>query len=920
MNQESFEAIGGDRRTFAFVSSPRKWRTALLVGLLLVAPAFGNVTLVAAPAEGGERAISHRLGLGTSLLYAQRFDEAAIEFERILEIDPLHRDARMGLARAHFWSGRPRRATDALTPLMADTPDAEVVALYNEVAAATGDSLLALEAIRESVAARPDVPELQESKADLLVATGCFIPAIEILKDLYDTHPDSAKHGLALAHAYFTADRYPEAIDLYGRFLDVPGPYGVRAHLGLARTQLKERRVDESVEVLEALRTRAPDEPRVAIGLLQCWLADPEESETDPETLLADLASPEARRRIATDDEVREWLYVLVGQLVNLPLDDERSEAAEKLAEVVTFEEMTPAFTIARDALSDYAEEGPTLIQPDVEELTERIRAGDVERADVYEAANLLLLLYADESLVDVCDAALELQPNDIPIMLFRAEGLAIRPDYDKAADNYQAILDKLPECSKAHRGLARTYSWQRRFDKATDTYDELIELDATDMVMQREHARSLGWDKQLRDSLDAYDEAVEDLGETPPEEDWRHRLETERDAKRAYWWRRDQRALETYTELIEAEPTNLEARFDLAQIYANHRHWEEAAEQYHDILSIDARHRRARDALYKNALYHRPEVRFGFDWSRQRGRGGLLDIETARLTETFKQEIARRTDLSFTAVQMWHRFQHARRWQGVQRMGRYRFNEFQYMLRLDHTFDMKTHGHVAGGLAVLPGTKQEHRLIWDAALTHELTDWLNLTVGTQRQPWRKNVITVEQALNEEKVFLELFGEVDPWLDLWGRYSHSCISSGGAWLDSENYLRTPSNRLDELAWGANYRFSLFPRILQFEYSGFAWWFDREVPTYFSPSSFMTHLFRLGWRHYLNTDQYFEQKQLYYELGVTGSVDSQGVWGWGYDAALGWDICHHFGLEAKWSQARSTTYDAELLTFQLVSRF
>ena len=246
MKHEAFEAARGCGRAIR-IPAGRRWSAALLVGLLLTAPALLFAEPDPAPRAGEERPVAHRIGLGTSLLYAQRYDEAAREFEKVLESEPLHRDARLGLARAHYWSGRPRRAAEALAPLMADTPDAEVVALYNEVSAASGDTLLAMEAMQKSLAAQPDASGLLQSKADLLVSTGCFIPAIKLLNELFDKHPDSAAYGLALAHAYFTADRYPEAIELYERFLDEPGSAGVRANLGLARTHLKEHRVPESV-------------------------------------------------------------------------------------------------------------------------------------------------------------------------------------------------------------------------------------------------------------------------------------------------------------------------------------------------------------------------------------------------------------------------------------------------------------------------------------------------------------------------------------------------------------------------------------------------------------------------------------------------------------------------------------------------
>jgi len=886
----------------------------LLAGLVVAVIVTANThRALASPKKQitADASAETRLKLAMTLLYAHRYDEAIAEYEKVVAAEPSNRDARVGLAQALFWSGRPGRALKALEPTMATETDADVTALWNEILAASGNAVEAIKALQASVKAHPDKAEIGRSYANLLASFGCYGPAIKVLRQLTDKFPDSPGIALDLAHAYFTADRYPEAITLAYEYEQEGGLVGRRARIILTRSLMKTRRCAEAAEALNAIRQRDVDEPRAALGLLTIWVLAPEATDIAPQKCMSALTEADNRTRLHELDEVREWLFPLVGELVSHEPSEEHVAIARQLAQLLETDKDDPATRLCRESLIQFADEGPEAVEPNVEPLIAAIAAGDANRSTQLEVCNVLLALYAGEQLVTYCDASLGRDPDDISLELFRAEGLAVIPEYDEAEVAYTKVLDELPQCTKARRGLARTYSWFRQFERAEEVYTDLIERDPTDMIIRREAARSLGWDKQLTDSLDFYEESAEGLGDSPAEKTWADSLLLERQAKRAYWWNYKTEAVEHYKAFLENEPADLEARFDLAQIYAHNRHWEEAAEQYNKILDIDARHRRARDALYKNAIYHRPELRTEYQWTKEQGRGDLLDMETCRLTETLKQEIALRTDLSIINTQMWHRFD---------KFVRDTFDEYHLIARLDHRFNLKTWGHISSGLATLDGTHDENRWIGDFALSHEATDWLTVTLGGKREPWRRNWVTMKQGLDEERLFVRLAFDIDPWFDWFVEYGRSWIENGCWWRTPEDDIVTRRNALNEMLWGANYRFSLFPKILQFEYRGWGWWFTREVPTYFSPDPFFINNFRLAWRHYLNTDQYFEQKQLYYELAMTGSIDSDGVGGIGYDAALGWDLCHHFGVEAKWSQFCSSVYTSRMFYLSLVARF
>lgn len=873
-----------------------------------------------------------RVKFGTTLLYAQHYEEAIAEFRKALAQDPQHFEARFGLARAYYWTKRVREAIKVLQPLVTQHPTAEVTALWNDLAAASGDTLVALNAMTNALKQRPGDLKLWQSKTGLLTSSGCFRPAIKELHQLADKYPDNLEIKQQLAHAYFTADRYPEAIELYRQLIDTPPPIGREAQVELARIQIKAGYFSEAKNTLLAVMATDASEPRSYLGLITVWTLDAEVYQPDLDRFLKLLADCRLVARLTNTDTIREWMFKMLGDLMSRPANDERVKLARGLAEMLAAGKDTPCLQVAQQALQQYAKDGPPGVKPDLTSLLPSIKDGSLQRSAVYNLANLLLSLNAGGPLVQVCDAYLKLEPNDVAVMLLRAEGLATTAIYKEADQAYFDVLAKMPENTKAGRGLARNYSWYREFEKAYKSYEELIEQDPTDMVIRREYARALGWDKKLLRSLRAYDDAIDALGDDPASQTWKRMLTAERQAKHDYWWGYDTKARDEYMAAIDEEPANMEARFDLAQVYANNRHWEEAADQYTTILdSIDSRHRRARDALYKNHIYHEPELRVEYQWTKEQGRpdpgptryagdnpwtvrpghNNLVDIETCRLTETLKQEIARRTDLSLIETQMWHHFD---------KFKDSTFDEYQEALRLDHRFDLKTYGHITAGHTELDGTDEQDRFIGDFELTYKALDWIAVSVGGIRQPYRRNWTTLKEGIDENKFYVRLFGNVDPWLDWYVQFGRSWVDKGEWWANNQTCLVNHRNIYDELLWGANYRLSLFPKILQLEYHGIAWWYDHDVPTYWAPDVFNVHIFRVGWRHYLNTDQYFEQKQFYYEAGITMSVDNSGASGTGYDLGLGWDLCHHFGFEVKWSQTCSNVYDSSMFYLLLVSRF
>ncbi len=399
-----------------------------------------------------------RSKLGTTLLYAHKYDQAIAEFDKVLKSDPNHYDARLGMARAYYWTKRPREAAETLRPLVTQKPTPEVTALWNELAAASGDTVSALKAMDSALKERAGDLKLWEAKAGLLTASGSYAPAIKQLRELLKQNGDSVNIKLQLAHAYFTADRYPEAIEIYRNLMDDGPPVGREARTAMARIQLKACYLAEAKETLEKLMNAEPNDPRPYLGLVTLWILDRNLYPLDAEHLVKKLGESDLPDKLSAIDSVREWMFMMLGKLISLPADDTSLKLARGIAELLGENPETPTLRVCRQVLDQYAEDGPKAVKPDPEPFLASVRDGSLPRAEVYNLCHLLLALYAGEALVKVSDAYLELEPQDISVMLFRAEGLATTAQYADADEAYLAILDKMPENSKARRGLARNY------------------------------------------------------------------------------------------------------------------------------------------------------------------------------------------------------------------------------------------------------------------------------------------------------------------------------------------------------------------------------------------------------------------------------------------------------------------------------
>ncbi|NQU73091.1 MAG: tetratricopeptide repeat protein, partial [Candidatus Omnitrophica bacterium] len=168
--------------------------------------------------------------------------------------------------------------------------------------------------------------------------------------------------------------------------------------------------------------------------------------------------------------------------------------------------------------------------------------------------------------------------PRNIDARIGLADILSWQKKYDESIDEYKKALEIEPGNLEIKRKLADVLSWDKQYRKALDLYDEILG-EKEDVKVRLRKARVLGWMGEYEDSIREYEKLLE-VTDNP-------QIALEKRAKEAYWNNRVKHAISYYKELIEKDPQNVEAMFDLSQIYSYQSMWKEAIEEYKRILDV---------------------------------------------------------------------------------------------------------------------------------------------------------------------------------------------------------------------------------------------------------------------------------------------------------------------------------------------
>jgi len=468
--------------------------------------------------------------------------------------------------------------------------------------------------------------DLKRKLAEVLIWQKKYGDGIPLLEGVYNEDRNDHKAAGLLADACLWAGEYKKSIAIY-KELHAKFPQDKNITLRLAQALGYNKEYDAASLLLEELKKAYQDDD--AFKYAYATILESNQKFDEAKALYLELLNKrpddsDLKFRVAEicawtknyTDAIRYYKELLAGRMkgdaaLKKKLADALYWNREYKEAIKLYEEAGIAAAGDRVQFNNLA--GAYMATKEFEKALRAYKELLKEYPDDYEAAiGVVDLLYETGNKSEAEErlrAILKARSGDIKVMKRLAEVLAGSQKYDEAIRIFEKVLSANPEDRTAQLWLARLLSWQGSYKNALKQYDSIIAGYPDDIEAGREKARVLGWMRKYSKSMEQY--ALTAGRAASPQAPVR----LEAAAKGDYYKRFDIRGIRDYEKWIAAEPENLEALFDLGQLYSRQMRWEDAANSYNRILSMSPSHFQAKQAMGKVALYSKsPEAAAGFE------------------------------------------------------------------------------------------------------------------------------------------------------------------------------------------------------------------------------------------------------------------------------------------------------------------
>jgi tetratricopeptide (TPR) repeat protein len=411
-------------------------------------------------------------------------------------------------------------------------------------------------------------------------------------------------------------------------------------------------------------------------------------------------------------------------------------------------------------------------------------------------------------------------------VSLILAEFLAIQKKYDQAIIICRDVLSQEPANKDARLWLARFLSWDKQYDESLAVYDELIKNDPENFLYQREKARILGWSREFESSIQQYRETI-DIENINTDSV----IESEMKAKQNFFVFYDGRAIWHYKKWLEYEPKNMEALFELGQVYSRQMQWANAKDSYKKLLEILPSHDKAKQALDKiKVLSESTKLTVGYSFYEADSSSRTVDKRYSSVFVKAKVPLKENWYLNMMQDNTFFSFNN------VKQVYRHRAGVgLEYYQKPD--FWAKSYYKNS---LFSDGLKQTHN--FGSELNYRPDDpWL-INFSHQREDVIENYQTMASRLQRDNYKTRL--------------SYRADRKTALGIDYMNSQYTDDNNRNQFGTDIYYYILHEPKSLKLSYRHEQYGFDRTKTNYFSPKSFYNNSISLEWRHFLNKEEMF----------------------------------------------------------------
>ena len=315
----------------------------------------------------------------------ERFDEAAAQYERALELDPSEANVLYKLALVRFRGGREAEALDALNRAAALREGFwEAYFLRGAVFRALGGLDEAEADFLRALTLRPEAKRARKALIDLYIENRQTDKAMALVRDEIDANPEAPEPYLHLADVHAIAGRNADAIEAVGLALE-QNPNLPAAYLRLGELWLEEATLgatEKAVAALESVVKMDPANGHAALTLGQTYLAMDDEARGFAELKRATQATPipaEAHRLLGDLYRTRKnHAEAVTAYHVFLKLRGDTPAVLERLGD--TYIELDNP-SMAAEAYLKLASLEPRRVTPLVKAARSQLASGDPDAA-----------------------------------------------------------------------------------------------------------------------------------------------------------------------------------------------------------------------------------------------------------------------------------------------------------------------------------------------------------------------------------------------------------------------------------------------------------------------------------------------------------------------------------------------------------
>lgn len=873
--------------------------------------------------------------------------QALTQYAEVLKNDPHNPDALEGKARVLYWLGEYQESLAALSLLKSLGAGGDRLDLLRaEVLSATGQNRLALDLVDRLLKAKPGDPGLLLKKAILLARTGqgkqsaalfegllssSSDPSIELAYadsalawgDYYQTirtyekylrtHPADIPARLKLAQALNSAQRHEEAYGvLAGVLRDDPG--NAQALELMARTAMLEKDFARAARIYSQIAGTRKSDSKLQLQQARALYLDGEYGRAC--SILEDLAgSPLAS----------EQVFLAYGKCLQRAGDLKGAGKAFQKAHELSPRAIEPRYLLAgKDRVLS-------------RDFLDKLLAGTGSAKELADWGDVYLRNNHLAQAVACYKKALDLAPDSVPIQMDLAQALASGRDYKGSLELLERMEAEHPGNAKILLTKARVLSWDRQYQAALEAYENLSNLDPADPVPVREMARVAYWDKNDKLGSAYYeklytssglpgetrtdhaggepyaaheDSLVDDSGvpvfaqDRPDAADnygrylIQKRAFLEHRAKSRAFNGQNLQALDSYEQLLTAQPGNEEALFDLAQTQCGLNLLSGQIETYERLQRIDPLHALSARSLARARRRTNPAIRAGWNYWYENGYGDLSKIERNRGDAGVDVPVYRDYHIRLT-THYW----------------------------LDAPLDQATSYSAFGQTIAFGGVVNEHlkgEVSWtnkryqDSGLDDSNTgravigitpvDRLDLSLGYERLDEIYNDYSIRQGIQSNNVFVSAFSQVTRRVDARARVLFKDYSDNN-FMDLEEasvgYAFTDHPRILKASLWGEHRNTAHSPVYHYKGNNLQ---DITHP-YWAPQDYYAGAVIMEWRHDLSAEQVCGAPLHYYSITASAGTATDGNNGMGLEAKWHYEFLEHWMVNVSGLIRRTEKWNA-----------